>query len=408
MAQALDFCLRCNSLKCRVTLNERAVVTTCSFVPLICDEDFVPDSTNFQSRHIFCLQCADHLGLSRPTTSERQCPACQASLLNPDDAVSTVLNPTEDYKTSVLSGLDPHTIMECAGRALAFWTYQTAQEVFYQEYLGKTLTDKYGALNQQMDKVIHDANSEISNLQNRIAEMQINQEQLQKKNHELVEIYRDKCKKHAQITNMYNLLKSRAMRSQIQTAASDSVTQVLESLGGGPKSNSSTEDLYRPLTSLAQSPRRSPVGYHTTTAGIEQLHPHQRSGSGGATKNNMDSAAMPPPTNMPPPFRTTAFPPATPQHRTRLPGPPARPTHRPEYQERQPQQGYMPNSQGLSVPQRFGPEAIERRFSQNNSNNYGLSAGIKVGRPSDQPLQNPVPQPGAYGGIHMEDPNARL
>lgn len=80
-------------------------------------------------RHIFCHGCADSLGLSRPTTSNRLCPACQTALLNPDDAVSTILNPTEDYKTSVLSGLDPNTIMECAGRALAFWAYQSTQEM---------------------------------------------------------------------------------------------------------------------------------------------------------------------------------------------------------------------------------------------------------------------------------------
>jgi E3 ubiquitin-protein ligase CCNP1IP1 len=40
-----------------------------------------------------------------------------------------MLQPTEDYKTSVLSGLDPTTIMECAGRGLAFWAYQTTQEM---------------------------------------------------------------------------------------------------------------------------------------------------------------------------------------------------------------------------------------------------------------------------------------
>ncbi|KAI5286124.1 hypothetical protein KEM54_000042, partial [Ascosphaera aggregata] len=152
-------------------------------------------------------------------------------LLNPDDAVSTILNPTEDYKTSVLSGLDPNTVMECAGRALAFWTYQTTQEIFYQEYLGKGLTEKYAALSNQMDKVVHDANSEISSLQNRIQDMQISQEQLLKKNQELVELYRDKSKKHAQVTNLYNILKSRAMRTQIQTAATDSISQTLDSLG---------------------------------------------------------------------------------------------------------------------------------------------------------------------------------
>lgn len=40
------------------------------------------------------------------------------------------LNPTDDYKTSVLSGLSPSVIMEIAGRGMAFWTYQVTQEVF--------------------------------------------------------------------------------------------------------------------------------------------------------------------------------------------------------------------------------------------------------------------------------------
>lgn len=84
--------------------------------------------------HIFCLRCADSLGLSHPTAGHRRCPACQTVLVNPDDAVSTVLNPTEDYKTSVLSGMDPGTIVECAGRALGFWSYQTTQEMYALDY----------------------------------------------------------------------------------------------------------------------------------------------------------------------------------------------------------------------------------------------------------------------------------
>ena len=50
-------------------------------------------------------------------------------LTNPDDVVVANLNPTEDYKTSVLSGLNPNVVMECAGRALNFWAYQTMQEM---------------------------------------------------------------------------------------------------------------------------------------------------------------------------------------------------------------------------------------------------------------------------------------
>jgi E3 ubiquitin-protein ligase CCNP1IP1 len=48
--------------------------------------------------------------------------------MNPDDAVVAQLNPSEDYKTSVLSGLTPTIIMECAGRALGFYSYQASQE----------------------------------------------------------------------------------------------------------------------------------------------------------------------------------------------------------------------------------------------------------------------------------------
>ena len=106
----MDAPLCCNKTTCRAKLTERAVVTTCS--------------------HIFCPPCADETGLSRSIQAQRKCPACNASLSNPDDAVTTTLQPTEDYKTSVLSGLDPSTIMECAGRALAFWTYQSTQEMY--------------------------------------------------------------------------------------------------------------------------------------------------------------------------------------------------------------------------------------------------------------------------------------
>lgn len=104
----MDFSLRCNSLKCRTQLNDRAVVTTCS--------------------HIFCIPCSEGLGLANPGGA-RSCPACETQLANPDDAVVTQLNPSEDYKTSVLSGLSPSIIMECAGRGLSFYSYQTTQEM---------------------------------------------------------------------------------------------------------------------------------------------------------------------------------------------------------------------------------------------------------------------------------------
>lgn len=103
---AMDSTLKCNDLKCRIPCPEQAVVTTCS--------------------HIFCVNCAARLGLieQHPNEGPRTCPACYTQLVNPDDAVVTALNPSEDYKTSILSGLSPAVIMVSGvigGAALRLW-----------------------------------------------------------------------------------------------------------------------------------------------------------------------------------------------------------------------------------------------------------------------------------------------
>ncbi|MCJ1391539.1 hypothetical protein MMC18_004403 [Xylographa bjoerkii] len=209
----MDFTLRCNSLKCRVQLSERAVVTTCS--------------------HIFCVPCSEQLGLANPSGGQRQCPACSSALTNPDDAVSTLLNPTEDYKTSVLSGMSPTTIMECAGRGLAFWSYQSTQEIIYQEYLAKSLTDKFGNVNAQMDKIIHDANAEIDSLTQKITQLHMEQDKLKTENTKLAVAFRDKSRKHQQTQELYDRLKRKEMTAATQSAAFDSVDEVLQSVANG-------------------------------------------------------------------------------------------------------------------------------------------------------------------------------
>lgn len=125
--------------------------------------------------------------MTAPAGGNRICPACQTILSQPDDAVSTSLHPTEDYKTSVLSGLSPSTIMECAGRGLAFWSYQSTQEMYvegwhchlhslivcsiYQEYTVKAMTEKHNNLNVQIDKILNDANAELNILNQKLNSM---------------------------------------------------------------------------------------------------------------------------------------------------------------------------------------------------------------------------------------------
>jgi E3 ubiquitin-protein ligase CCNP1IP1 len=124
---AADFSWRCNILECRETILQQAVVTTCRFVKLSWKLHSVRSLTS--QSHILCLPCAEKTGLSAPNDGVRQCPACGVRLMNQDDAVITQLDPSEDYKTSVLSGLTPTIIMECAGRGLSFYSYQVNQEM---------------------------------------------------------------------------------------------------------------------------------------------------------------------------------------------------------------------------------------------------------------------------------------
>lgn len=224
----MEFILRCNELKCRTQLHEQAVVTTCS--------------------HVFCPRCAEGSGLSSAPNANRQCPACGTALLNPDDVVVAVLNPAEDYKTSVLSGLSPTIIMECASRGLAFYSYQASQEIIYQEHLAKNLTEKYATLSQQMDQLIQDANAQIRTLQEKVhseygprsrhsdlmtsVDMQADQAALEQKNHELATAFRAKANAQSQLQKLYQSLKAQVMASHVANAAGDEAEHALHTVRG--------------------------------------------------------------------------------------------------------------------------------------------------------------------------------
>ncbi|KAH8731168.1 RXT2-like protein [Phaeosphaeriaceae sp. PMI808] len=182
--------------------------------------------------HVFCAQCADTTGLSRSTNAHRTCPACSASLHNPDDVVIAGLNPSEDYKTSLLSGLSPTVIMECASRGLAFHAYQTSQEIIYQEHLAKGLTDKYNVLSQQMDQLIHDANSQVKALQDKMQAMSAEHASLEAKNHELVDAFKEKSKSQQQIQKLYQALKAQVMASHVANAAGDEAELTIQTVRG--------------------------------------------------------------------------------------------------------------------------------------------------------------------------------
>ncbi|KAF2856040.1 hypothetical protein T440DRAFT_438628 [Plenodomus tracheiphilus IPT5] len=225
-----------------------------------------------RNSHVFCTQCADSTGLSRSSNANRTCPACSASLHNPDDVVIAGLNPSEDYKTSVLSGLSPTVIMECASRGLAFHSYQTSQEIIYQQHLAKGLTEKYNVLSQQMDQLIHDANAQIKAFQDKMHGMQAEQASLVAKNEELVDAFQKRTKAHSQVQKMYQALKAQVMASQVANAAGDEAEHAINTARGDrfidrlPGTRTGTANLNR-MGNAHQGNKRTHDRNHSRSSG---------------------------------------------------------------------------------------------------------------------------------------------
>ncbi|TFL05746.1 hypothetical protein BDV98DRAFT_560581 [Pterulicium gracile] len=161
------FDMKCNRLTCRLSLTDKAVVTTCS--------------------HIFCVDCATEL-----FNAARLCPACETALTEPDDVVICSLHLTNDYKTSVLSGLSPAMILEICSRAIGFWQYQSHQELSFQTAVARSLNDKNAQLQKQLDNVVREANNEIGLLSSKLSELERDLELERRKVRDTQEISRER------------------------------------------------------------------------------------------------------------------------------------------------------------------------------------------------------------------------
>ncbi|KIY73771.1 hypothetical protein CYLTODRAFT_416794 [Cylindrobasidium torrendii FP15055 ss-10] len=182
----MDSDLKCNRLTCRKPLSDKAVVTTCS--------------------HIFCVECANEL-----FTEARLCPACEALLNEPDDVVVCSLHPSNDYKTSVLSGLTPTIILEICSRAMSFWQYQSYQESSFQQAVVRKLTDQNNQSQKQLDSVLREANNEIALLNSKVTELQKDLEMERRKVRDLQEGSRDRDREYQKLKTQHDKMKRKAL-----------------------------------------------------------------------------------------------------------------------------------------------------------------------------------------------------
>ncbi|KZP12087.1 hypothetical protein FIBSPDRAFT_755408 [Athelia psychrophila] len=165
--------LKCNRMTCRRALTDKAVVV---------------------SSHIFCVDCANEL-----FNAARLCPACETTLTEPDDVVVCSLHPTNDYKTSVLSGLSPSNVLEICSRAISFWQYQIHQENSFQHAVVRNINDKNAQIQKQLDNVIREANGEINILNSKLAELETDLELERRKVRDMHEASRERDKEYQKL-----------------------------------------------------------------------------------------------------------------------------------------------------------------------------------------------------------------
>lgn len=293
----------------------------------------------------------------------------------------------------------------------------------YQEYLAKTLTDKYSTLNVQMDKVINDANSELNILNQKLnsmtpalcaalqltdrLDMQIDQDKLKAENTQLVAAFREKHRKYQQTQDLYDRLKRKEMTAATQSAAFESVDEVIGNVSSRPGAGASLYSQQN-LNPRTQAQRDfQPV--HVDHDPIEQIHMHQRNGSHGS------GGMMPPPIRRaggisntfnhgrshsiycgaPGSLLCAANPMPTPSdHRTQL-GPMAQSASRYGTGNPRTQAGMISRSPKGHTPAQRQPFGNLGTSSVNrpSMSGYGMSAGMKTSQQQGGELHFDAPQP---------------
>lgn len=133
--------------------------------------------------HAICLRCADSHGLAGQPP--HTCPVCRQPL-GASDVCEQFLRPAEAWKFIALSGLSPTVVMECAGRALSFWSYQMTNQMSvslleegfpgarlqlkssYQTQRSSQLKEYCTELQREVENIWAQANQRITSLTTRI------------------------------------------------------------------------------------------------------------------------------------------------------------------------------------------------------------------------------------------------
>lgn len=169
----------CNFRKCRRSLTSQAWVTTCS--------------------HAFCIEHGKK-EFRRNAENSLTCPACGNELRDKFDVIQADLHPSETFKSIVLAGMKPDTVMDIAMRAMSFWSYQVEQETMYQESIAKHMKEKLQCVEEIHKLNVQKLKAELETCKRKILSMQAEANKKRKQADEMASSLEDKTRKIQKLT----------------------------------------------------------------------------------------------------------------------------------------------------------------------------------------------------------------
>lgn len=124
--------------------------------------------------------------------------------------------------------------------------------------------------------------------------MQVDQDRLRNENTNLVAAFREKSRKHQQTQELYDRLKRKEMTAATQSAAYQSVDEVLGSVGNRVGSEHPVGMSQYPNTGRAPG-QGQPFLYHDNGDNAEQGYNRGHSNSNGSNENGKGGMMPPPP-----------------------------------------------------------------------------------------------------------------
>ncbi|KAK4126077.1 hypothetical protein N657DRAFT_654535 [Parathielavia appendiculata] len=194
--------------------------------------------------------------------------------LNASEICEQVLDPSEEWKSIALSGLSPTVVMECAGRALTFWAYQTANQISYQVRRNAKLKDYCAELQGEIENIWSQANQRITSLTQKIRDMEVEEQSLKRRYEQLRVTLENRTKELSQSQELYSKLKQRVLLSQtmeVPPSVSKSRTPMRAAGIADPGHGQTQSQLPRPVASV--SARGGPPEYFPASPKYAKTQP---------------------------------------------------------------------------------------------------------------------------------------